>query len=66
MEAGSPKEKSQGLEKGLEVVVLIYGSFVIEFDVSKHLRHQERRLLKAPTQSVKLAATTVPPTTAGQ
>lgn len=49
MEAELPEEKGQGLEKGLEVVVLIYGSVIIQLDVTKHLRHQESRwwLLKA-------------------
>lgn len=29
MEEGLPEEKGQGLEKGLEVVVVIYGSLLI-------------------------------------
>lgn len=42
MEEGLPEEKSQGLEKGLEVVVVIYGGLLVQLDVSKHLRQQER------------------------
>ncbi len=41
MEAGLPEEKGQGLEKGLEVVVVIYCVLVNQLDVSKHLRRQE-------------------------
>lgn len=29
MEGGLPEEKGQGLEKGLEVVVVIYGGLLI-------------------------------------
>lgn len=34
----SPEQESQGLEEGLEVVVVIYGSLLVQLNVSKHLR----------------------------
>lgn len=43
MEAKLPEEKGQGLEKCLEVVVVIYFGLLIQLDVSKHLRQQESR-----------------------
>lgn len=33
-----PEQKSQSLEKGLEVVVVIYGRLFIQLNVTKHLR----------------------------
>lgn len=43
VEAGVPEEKGQSLEKGLEVVVVIYGGLLIQLDVPKHLKQQESR-----------------------
>lgn len=57
MEEGLPEEQSQGLEKGLEVVVVIYCCLIVQLDVSKHLRQQTSRwwLLNAmPTFKVPL------------
>lgn len=45
VEAGLPEEQGQGLEKGLEVVVVIYGRLLIQLNVSKHLRQQEREVV---------------------
>lgn len=44
MEAGLPEEEGQGLEKGLEVVVEVYGIIIPQRDVTKHLQQQGRRL----------------------
>lgn len=44
-EAFSPEEKSQGLEKGLEVVVVINGSILVQLNVPKHLTQQDRGLI---------------------
>lgn len=44
-ETGLPEEEGQGLEKGLEVVVMIYCRFLAQLYVSKHLRQQESRWL---------------------
>lgn len=44
-ERGLPEEEGQGLEKGLEVVVMIYCRFLTQLYVSKHLRQQESRWL---------------------
>lgn len=33
-----PEQEGQGLEEGLEVVVVIYGSLFVQLDVPKHLR----------------------------
>lgn len=38
-----PEEEGQGLEKGLEVVVMIDCAVLNQLDVSKHLRKQESR-----------------------
>lgn len=38
-----PKEEGQGLEKGLEVVVMVYCAVLNQLDVSKHLKKQESR-----------------------
>lgn len=38
-----PEEEGQGLEKGLEVVVMIYCVVLNQLNVSKHLRKQETR-----------------------
>lgn len=43
MEAVLPKQKGQCLEKGLEVVVVIYCRLLNQLNVSKHLRQQESR-----------------------
>lgn len=40
-----PEEEGQGLEEGLEVVVMIYCVALDQLDVSKHLRKQESRWL---------------------
>lgn len=43
LEAGLPEEQGQGLEKGLEVVVVRYGRLLIQLNVSKHLRQAGER-----------------------
>lgn len=42
MEAGLPEEKGQGLEKGLEVVVVVYGILLNQLNVTKHLQQHRR------------------------
>ena len=55
LKAGLPEEKSQRLEKGLEVVVVIYCVLFNQFNVSKHLKRQESSwLLNAPTMKSQL------------
>lgn len=42
VEAWLPEQKHQSLEEGLEVVVVVDGRFLIQLNVSKHLKEAER------------------------